>query len=339
MAGTRSSAATGRLVRGSVACMDEMTESTSQPRGSHDSAAPANQPLASSQEAPPAVRSAQSEARRLQLIARLRLLALRAGPLYQGTRSLENIARFSLRRPHEPDFAFFERFSDESGLFLDVGANAGMSAVSFRIFNKCAPILSLEPNPIHERDLRFVGRLVKPYEYRLIGAGDENGFATLYVPIYRSVAITPLATFERRVIEADWRLELLFGSGIRREDIVIVERRVPVVRVDDLGVTPAIVKIDVEGFEPAVILGMQETIKNHRPLLLLEWSRDFGKVEELLRPHGYVTSVFEPRTRTLRLFDGSNKSLNMFCIPAEHPLAPRRTEDTYKRYEPSRRPG
>lgn len=264
----------------------------------------------------------RSEARRLQLGARLRVLVLRAGPLYQRTRSLENIARFALRRPHEPDFAFFKRLPDEPGMFLDVGANAGMSAVSFRIFNKRAAILSLEPNPMHERDLSFVGRLVKPYEYRLIGAGDENGVATLYVPTYRTVPITPLATFDRNVIEADWRLEILFGSSIRRQDIEFVEQRVPVVRIDDLDLAPTIVKIDVEGLEAAVIRGMQDTLTRHRPLLLLEWSRDFAKVEELLTPHDYVISVFDPRQGTLTRFDGSNKALNMFCIPSEHPLAP-----------------
>jgi FkbM family methyltransferase len=269
-----------------------------------------------------------SEARRLQVAARLRLLALRAGPLYQRTRSLENVARFFLRRPHERDFAFFAQCADQTGLFLDVGANAGMSAVSFRIFNKQAPILSLEPNPAHRRDLSFVGRLVKPYEFRLIGAGDEEGFATLYVPSYRSIPITPLATFERQLIDSDWRLDILFGSAVRRQDIIIEELRVPVHPIDDLDVAPAVVKIDVEGFEAAVIRGMQQTLADHRPLLLLEWSRQFGEVEKLLRGHDYVTSVFDPSTEKLLRFDGSNKSLNMFCLPAEHRLAPASSSST-----------
>jgi len=159
------------------------------------------------------VRSAQSEARRLQLIARLRSW-LSVPALYQGTRSLENIAS-SHSAPHEPDFAFFERFSDESGLFLDVGANAGMSAVSFRIFNKCAPILSLEPNPIHEL-ISASSDVSSNHMNTGSSVRATDGFATLYV---RSTVRFDhaLATFERRVIEADWRLELLFGAafGVR----------------------------------------------------------------------------------------------------------------------------
>ncbi len=254
----------------------------------------------------------------------LRMLLLRSGALslYTRSQSVANLARFTFKRPHEPDFAFFKQLSDERGLFLDVGANAGMSAVSFRIFNKVAPILSLEPNPVHERDLRFVSRLVGPYEFRLLGASDADGFATLYVPTYRSVPVTPLATMERGLIEKDSRLKFLFGKSVERDTFAIAEQRIPVVRIDDLNLAPAIVKIDVEGFEHAVIRGMQDTLARYQPILLMEWSRDFAKVEKTLHAHGYIMTVFDPKEEVLRRHDGVDESLNIFCVPKGHRLAP-----------------
>ena len=51
-------------------------------------------------------------------------------------------------------------------MLLDIGANAGQSALSFRAVNK-GPILSIEPNPGHERDLKLVARIIKVFEYRM----------------------------------------------------------------------------------------------------------------------------------------------------------------------------
>ena len=50
----------------------------------------------------------------------------------------------------------FERLRG-TGVFLDVGANSGQSALSFRMFNKTIPIVSVEANPACEADLRLVG--------------------------------------------------------------------------------------------------------------------------------------------------------------------------------------
>ena len=45
-------------------------------------------------------------------------------------------------------------------LFLDIGANDGISARSFRLFNKTTPIFSIEPNPCHEAALNDAAPLL-----------------------------------------------------------------------------------------------------------------------------------------------------------------------------------
>jgi FkbM family methyltransferase len=260
-----------------------------------------------------------SDARLFQLRAAGRLAALRAIPLYQRTRTAENIARHVLKRPHDTDYACLAELAGPGELFLDVGANCGVSAVSFRIFNQSSSIVSIEANPIHREDLRFAGRLVKPYRFAVVGVGASEGEATLHVPMYNGVQITPLASFREQNF-ADWRMRLLFGDGFDAGALDYARVPVAVRTVDSLGLSPAVVKIDVEGHEPAVLDGMSRTLGEVRPALLAEWSREWAQVQERLDRYDYVACV---RTdRGMERLDPSNKGLNVFCLPAEHPLAP-----------------
>jgi FkbM family methyltransferase len=245
----------------------------------------------------------------------LRLLAIRAGAFYRATRRLEALVRYVARRPHEPDFAGFGRFGGEDGLFLDVGANTGLAAVSFRLFKPRTRILSIEPNPAHERELRFVKRFLRGFDYMICGASDRNGSATLYIPTYRSNPITPLATFHREYVEAEWRQQILFGKSLAASDFGLSEQHVQIRRLDDLGLEPAYVKIDVEGHELPVLRGLEETIRRHRPVILIEWSREFGAIEQHLAERDYKALVYDPTTREFQAYDRERHGLNIFCVP------------------------
>ena len=124
--------------------------------------------------------------------AQLLLLSSPLVAVYPALRRAWQVSRYLLRRPitHGDDFAAFARFPDRAGLFLDVGASSGTSAMSFRVFNRSSPILSIEPNAILERELRFLKRIVPRFDYRIAAAGERDGTITLYVPIYRGVPLT-----------------------------------------------------------------------------------------------------------------------------------------------------
>src|SRR5690606_12847088 len=116
-------------------------------------------------------------------------------------------------RPHEADFAACRLFPRRTGLFLDVGANSGESVLSFRVFNPSAPILSIEPHPYHARDLEFLRRRITDFDYLLCAAGDANGRATLYVPVYRSLPLTGEASFEREQALANYWIHEQVGAA------------------------------------------------------------------------------------------------------------------------------
>src|SRR5437879_4362318 len=82
----------------------------------------------------------------------------------------EGLSRIPIALPHDRAyFAFTKIPLPKTGLFLDIGANNGMSALSFRHLNKDLKILSIEADPIHEKDLQRVARKIPGFEYKIIG--------------------------------------------------------------------------------------------------------------------------------------------------------------------------
>lgn len=244
----------------------------------------------------------------------LRLALLRSERLYRISRRLYLLARFAARRPHERDFEAFRLFGERQGVFLDVGANAGQSALSFRLFNKRAPILSIEANPYHERDLRFLKRILSRFDYRICAAGDEHGSVTLHIPVYRGVPITGEASVRKQSAETSWWMrEHLYSTDAER--FRVKEQVVPVQRLDDLAIEPAFVKLDVEGFELPVLHGLAETLERHRPILMVERNSGSGEIEALLSRLDYRPFMYDAASGKLVRYQ-QQRPQNLFYLPA-----------------------
>src|SRR5829696_2958408 len=121
--------------------------------------------------------------------AQLWLLLSPLARLYPIARRGWQISRYALHRPvtHGGDFAGLARIAQRDGLFLDVGASSGTSAMSFRVFNRRSPILAIEPNRLLEPELRFLRRIVPRFDYVIAAAGDERGTVRMYVPFFKGV--------------------------------------------------------------------------------------------------------------------------------------------------------
>lgn len=221
--------------------------------------------------------------------------------------------RYRCRQAHETDFAFFGRFDGMDGLFVDVGANLGQSAVSFRLANRSCKILSFEPNPEMALALAAVGRFLgSGFDYRMAGLGAKSERKRLYLPVVKGVPFTQCATFCRERFEGPEMGDFLY-QYTRTRKYSVEERALEIVRFDELGIDPTFIKMDVEGFEAEVLTGMAETLRRCKSLVMTEGNG----AKDVLAQLGYEMFLHEPKTNVLRPCREAEGGLNFFFVHSE----------------------
>ena len=227
--------------------------------------------------------------------------------------------------PHDKSYYGFVHLVHEGdGLFLDVGANDGISAIGFRHVHSDYRILSIEPNLCHEAHLKKLKKRLKRFDYLLAGAGRERLKMTLYIPVFNSVPIYTAASLKK-----DYALRTMQEQHVTVGDknIVIVEHTVDILPVDELNLDPDVIKIDTEGYDHEVLLGMKATIERCRPVVLIEYSPEvyplikdfFDKHRYKLWTYGHDSDMFSAFDEILEQDFYSNQKVtrNIYCVPMD----------------------
>lgn len=207
---------------------------------------------------------------------------------------------------------FFAGMEGNNELFIDVGANAGQSAVSLRSVNSSLRILSFEPNPLLEPLLgRIRGELLDGFDYQMVGLSDHRHSTVLYVPVIDDLVVTPLATLDRSVFERELYHHQLIELSLAGA-YEITEVTVRLERFDDLGLDPAVIKIDTEEHELSCLVGMMETIDRCSPILMIEDNPQSNEVATLLATVGYEPFLYDASTDELVPLPAQFKAINIF---------------------------
>jgi FkbM family methyltransferase len=160
--------------------------------------------------------------------------------------------------------SFFSSVIPEGGVVWDVGANVGFySLVAAR---KAAKVVAFEPLPENIKYLRChieLNRLEDRIEVCAAAAYDHDGTGLF--------AIVP---------------------GDRSEGSLRSYGTLPVrmIRLDSHGTVPDMIKIDVEGNEYEVLRGAVETLRIHRPIVLVARHSSDSRCQNLLEELGYQVS-------------------------------------------------
>jgi FkbM family methyltransferase len=168
---------------------------------------------------------------------------------------------------------------------LDVGANAGLYALAAGASAPRAAIFAFEPVARIRAKLEANAAL-NDFRITVIAAAasDRDGEGAM------------LDTGEAHELSATLDPTGAVLAG-KRAHVVSV----PVVRLDTLIANgtlppPDLIKIDVEGHEPAVLRGLATQLATTRPTLFVEVLTPAAaeQVDALVRPHGYVVHRLDP---------------------------------------------
>jgi FkbM family methyltransferase len=220
--------------------------------------------------------------------------------------------RLDLRESLQRDFLFglydqrelslMRRFLAPGGDMVDVGAHVGMYAVAAGLaLRGRGRVLAFEPNPEARRQLEQNLALngCDNVEVLPVAVTARAGEALLHVPATRDPSFSSL------------------GGGRFAEGEPV---RVPTTTLDEAvmsrGLSPAFVKIDVEGAELDVLDGAERTLAQ-RPVLLAEVGDSTVRgVEQRLRSLGY--EAYEVRRTGLRRgLAGAAGAFNALFVPPE----------------------
>jgi len=138
---------------------------------------------------------------------------------------------------------------------IDIGANHGMFALTAaQLVGDKGKVICFEPNPkcLAVLDKAIATNGIKNIAVNRCGLSDQKGELTLSVPFINSGE----GTFGKPAYDGGSTYQVQVDVKIG-DDLLRHEK-------------PALIKIDVEGFEYKVISGLVETIKKHHPVFVTE---------------------------------------------------------------------
>ena len=224
---------------------------------------------------------------------------------------LVDLYRATMGVPHEADPRALRLFpSLVEGVFLDIGAIRGQSIRSILRMYPNARVVAFEPNLVLASKVteEFVANAA--VDVRNVALGDRNMTFCRHVPYYRRCMLDGLASLDLDHAQ-DWLVDsrlFFFDQRHMRVTSFDVEART----LDSLGLEPFFVKIDVQGVEPQVLMGGQETISVHQPVILMESGQHFARVRQVIGDCRYRMYSFVNG----RFFEDRSGALNTFYIPA-----------------------
>jgi FkbM family methyltransferase len=222
---------------------------------------------------------------------------------------LQRFYRKRLGIAFEKDFDAVRGFPSPPGAqYLDVGANRGQSTDAILARNTTCRVHAFEPNGLLHGWLSGLYGSESRVTIHPFGLGDEEGEFTLFVPFYRGFMFGGLASLSREDAGGWLRHNLLF---YRDGWLSIREVTCTIRRLDDLGMDPFFIKLDVQGHELSVLRGAEQTLTASTPILLVESPGE--EIRAYLGRLGYERFAYEDG----RFIRGADGSLNTFFMTGD----------------------
>ena len=174
---------------------------------------------------------------------------------------------------------------------LDIGASLGISSLGFRRLGFKNKIYAFEPNFfLYENFLKKNLKNDNNIYLKNIALGNVNNSKIMYMPYYDSSCIHYFCSFDKKYLLNS--IKITFPSLLK--NLEIKKKKIICRKFDDLklNIKPHFIKIDTEGFDEYVLLGMKKTIKKYKPIFLIEYNIEyFNNIKYILK--GYLPYTYD----------------------------------------------
>jgi FkbM family methyltransferase len=216
--------------------------------------------------------------------------------------------------PFELDFNALALFpAPKDALYLDIGANRGQSTEAILMKTLGGPIQQFEPNLLLCEKLTDLYGSNQRVTTNAFGLADVASEQTLYVPFYKNWMFDGLASFDAAHAGSWLKGRVYFYKDAH---VKLRETKCRIRRLDEFGLKPYFMKLDIQGYEFQALKGGEQTIKSCEPILLIE-SPPEDEIVNYLRGFGYVMYAF----RDGKFFaDQAGSHNTFFMTPAKAAL-------------------
>ena len=181
-------------------------------------------------------------------------------------------------------------FARPGSTVLDVGGHHGLMAiVAAKAVGPTGRVVSFEPNPAARKyfeqnmALNHISNiLIEP-----IGLSDHAGEASFFMQ--RGTASWNSSLFEQFI-----------APGYETEEMTVPIKTMDQY-IEETGIVPSLIKIDIEGSEFLALQGALDSIRKHHPVLIMEFNpvaaeaagTTIGKIVAFLQKESYCLMVFK----------------------------------------------
>lgn len=223
----------------------------------------------------------------------------------------------AINNEYEKELKIINKFADKFKDALDIGVYRGV--YSYKLSQNFKKIHAFEPNPLLYPYLKKnLYKIISNIELYNLALSNNNGITELKLPL-RSKSI-----FKDNIEE----LFQLGAATMHPKNKIENYKRVPIKikKLDDIKIENKIglIKIDVEGHEKNVIQGGLETIKNNKPILLVEIEERHTKtpvieIIKFINTIGYKTFISKEESLIdIEKIKDYNNQNNFFFLPKDH---------------------
>jgi FkbM family methyltransferase len=177
-------------------------------------------------------------------------------------------------------------------VILDIGAHKGESIKNFLRFKPKAIIYAFEPNQMLAKQLKKKFKSNNNITIFDSAVSNEKKL-NLYIPIINGYPFSGLSSVSKKnIIE---RLNNFYSFNYKK-NIVFKSKKIKTIAIDTLSLKPDLIKIDAEGYEFEIVQTAIKTIKEIKPILIVEFNnKSFEQLNTLLEKLNYSGNIYNEK--------------------------------------------